>query len=380
MSRHSLTVACLLACALSCVAQPQGDKLTGPHNRFSFRCPQGWQHETFESISDDPAAGKFQFKISVFGEKCIPSDNFNLWWYPGKEDAVAKGGASLHRVALDREVTPDRLVTEVTTDLKATKGARIELLQLGKYVGALTTVDTEANTNLAVFIINGEVAYVGTLMGPKAEVAAQKDKFLQMLATLNASDVKPAKLSDLQGAKPAAAGTPGLIQAKSGKFTVQLPKGWKYLAYDKLEDRPNGKLIAGVEQILGAATVSDNLNFWWGPGTDDPATGVASLHRFDTSAPLDAKSLYAILKASGKLPQGLEARLAQLGDYVVLLVGGNIMPGMYVAAALIPQGNVTYLSTIIGPQDKITPQWDNYMKLVASIKSPELKPEKLEAQ
>jgi len=81
----------------------------------------------------------------------------------------------------------------------------------------------------------------------------------------------------------------------------------------------------------------------------------------------------------GKLPDGIKAQPAQLGDYVGILGGGLLQqPPLYIAAALISQGKSTYVATIMGQQQAIAPQWPNFMKLLCSLKASDLKAQKLE--
>jgi len=84
------------------------------------------------------------------------------------------------------------------------------------------------------------------------------------------------------------------------------------------------------------------------------------------------------LKQSGKLPQGMDANLVQVGEYVGVLVGGPVQGVFYGAAVVIAQGKSVYLATVLGPVSAIQPKWNDFMALVASLKAPDLKPQKLE--
>lgn len=176
-------------------------------------------------------------------------------------------------------------------------------------------------------------------------------------------------------------GTP--IKAKSEKFTLECPVGWQSRQYEKLEESMTAKLImqGGLMKMLGEdPKVTDNLNLWWSPQGEASwfMTGIASVHRIETKDDVDMKKVWIDFNG-GKLPDGIKAQPAQLGDYVGILGGGLLQqPPLYIAAALISQGKSTYVATIMGQQQAIAPQWPNFMKLLCSLKASDLKAQKLE--
>ena len=378
MRRLALVVAVLLALAVCALAQdaeaPKGVKLPGPHNPFTIVIPEGWQHQTFESKTDKPDE-KSEFKLSVFGDKYLPTDNFNLWWYEGELAALDKGSISVHRVELPAELTPDKLPEQAQKDPKLPKDAEAKLLQFGKYVGLHIAGTIEDMGAQSVLIANGKVAYVGLLMGPKDAVKEQSPKFLQLMGTLDATDVKPAKAEDFHVAD---ALRPGEVRAKNNPFGVIPPQGWQHSIYDNPDDKPNAKLIMQIAPIAGKADITDNMNFWWGPMGESMAGGLASIHRLEAQDPVDMVAMLNTLKQSGKLPQGMDANLAQVGDYVGLVAGGTFQNIFYGAAVVIAQGKSIYLASILGPVAVVQPKWNDFIKMVSTLKAPDLKPQKLE--
>jgi hypothetical protein len=168
------------------------------------------------------------------------------------------------------------------------------------------------------------------------------------------------------------------LKGKKVEFTLPIPQGWQHVAYEKIEDKPNAKMILG--KVLGEsdAKATDNFNLWWTQGEDSFMTGVASFHRMDLTADTTIKDTMAKLEASGKLPKGMEVKPTQLGKYVGLVAGGPVQQVFYAAIVFIPQGKVAYVSTIVGPANVVQMQWPTYMKMVTSLDAPDLKPEKLE--
>ena len=378
----ALVLLALLVCSFSVADDakaPEGVKLTGPHSVFTFTVPADWQHESFESKVDKQDE-KFEYKVGIFGEKRFPTDNFYLWWYAGAREGVDKGSVSLSRAALEREVKPEALVDEIQKDPQLPKDAKTILIQSGKYVGLRVMATVEDMSTDTVTIINGKVAYIGLLMGPKDAVQAQGPAFLKLLATLDAADVAPAKLDDMLGVKAEEPLKPGQLKSKSGKFILDVPEGWQHSMYDNPDDKPNAKLIMQVAPIAGKANITDNINLWWGKGGENMMTGLASVHRLEATegdSP-SAQSLVDSLKQSGQLPQGMEASVVQVGDYVGALVGGPFQNVFYGAAVVIPQGKSMYLASILGPVSAVQPQWPAFMAMVASLKADDLKPQKLE--
>jgi len=383
MRRTAAVTACLLLLCSWAFAQEtaalKGATLTGPHHPFTITCPEGWQHEAIESKTTKPAE-EFELKVSVFGDPYFPTDNFNLWWYDGKLDAMEKGAISVHRVELPREVAADQLIAEMKKDKRFPEDATSKLTQFGKYAGVLMADKPEDFMMHGVYIVNGKVAYVGELMGPKEAVTKQADTFVAIMSSLDAgTDVKASRVDGLKAGgeekKPAEELLPGQIKAKNSDFTLQLPEGWQYSAYDDPNSKPNGKLIMQAVGALGQVKFTDNFNFWWDPAGENMMKGLASLHRLEVETGMDARTLVAAIQGSGKLPPGMQANVAQVGNYNAALIGGPFQM-FYVAVAVIPQGNTAYVGAIMGPQAVVTPQWPNFIKLVGSIKAPDLKPDK----
>lgn len=176
-------------------------------------------------------------------------------------------------------------------------------------------------------------------------------------------------------------GTP--IKAKSEKFTLECPAGWQSRQYEKLEESMTARLTmqGGLMKMLGEdPKVTDNINLWWSPQGEASwfMTGIASVHRIETKEDVDMQKVWTDFNG-GKLPEGIKAQPAQLGDYVGILGGGLLQqPPLYIAAALISQGKSTYVATIMGQQQAIAPQWPSFMKLLRSLKATDLKAQKLE--
>lgn len=185
-----------------------------------------------------------------------------------------------------------------------------------------------------------------------------------------------------QGTAPTAAPTGTQLNAKSEKFTLVVPQGWQYRMYDELEEAPNAKLVVqgGVMKALGEdAEVTDNINFWWAPTGEAMwfLSGIASFHRVVIPEDTDTNALLGRFEQGG-LPEGIEVRPQQLGQYVGLLGGGVPRQGFYVAAAIIVQRKSIYMAIIMGPQQAIPPQWNNFAQLIASLKAKDLQPQKIE--
>jgi hypothetical protein len=384
MRRFAAVTSILLM--LSAVAFAEGDdemkgtKLTGPHNPFTFICPEGCQHETFESKVEKPNE-KFEFKVNAFCEKHFTTDNFSLLWYEGEAEGFAKGAVSLHRVEMGREITPDMLTEEMEKDENMPPDAKAELMQLGKYVGISAGGEIEDLAMHDIFIINGKILYLGTLTGPKDAVGERRADFIAIMSSLAALDVKPAKLEDMEGDEEDRANEPApanQVKARNSDFTLLLPEGWQYTIYDNPADKPNAELILKMATIGGQANVTDNMNFWWNPQGENMLLGLASIHRLEAQQELSPKSLLTLIKASGKVPPGMEVNLAQIGPYVGVLGGGIVQAPFYAAVAVIAQGKAMYVASILGPQATVTPQWQKFMGLVGSLKAPDLKPQELE--
>ena len=173
------------------------------------------------------------------------------------------------------------------------------------------------------------------------------------------------------------------VKAKSGRFSLECPAGWQSRQYAKLEEASNAKIImqGGLMKTLGEdPVVSDNINLWWSPQGEAAwfLGGIASLHRIETKTNMDMVKVLENFN-SGKLPAGVQAQPAQLGQYVGILGGGLLQqPPLYIAAALVSQGKSTYVATLIGPQQAVAPQWPNFMKILTTLKAEDLKPAKLE--
>ncbi len=173
---------------------------------------------------------------------------------------------------------------------------------------------------------------------------------------------------------------PNQIKGKTVAFTLLKPEGWQSRTYEKLEEAPNAKMIVqgGLGKFLGEdAKFTDNHNLWWSPAGENMMTGLASFHRIELKTTLDLATTLAVFQQSPNLPAGMEIKPAQLGKYVGLLGGGVVRDMFYAAVVLIPGDKVLYVSSVLGPKAQIAPQWANYMKLVASLNAPDLKPQKL---
>jgi hypothetical protein len=189
---------------------------------------------------------------------------------------------------------------------------------------------------------------------------------------------EPATPADAAGEEPkteAPAGTK--IKGKTTPFTLLVPEGWQYVAYDKPEDRPNAKIILQGGLNDKDTRPTDHFNFWWYEGEENLTLGLASFHRLETTKPHDAQGL---LKGMSKrdLPNDTEVNPKQLGKYVGLIGGGVVQEVYYGAVLVIAQGNVVYMATIVGPQAAVAAQWETFGGLVASLDAPDLKPEKVE--
>jgi hypothetical protein len=358
---------------------PKGTKIKGPHSSFSITIPEDWHHRFVESKVETEGETT-ELKVNALGKKLVPTDNVDVWWYEGEEPALEKGTISLHRVDLGREVTPGTMVDEIKKDETLPKDAKVTLAQVGKYVGLQVAVKVEEISTSTVTLANGKVAFVAVLMGPADVVKVQQPKFLKLLTTLETEEVKPAKLEDVLGVKPEEPLKPGQMKSKSGKFIVTVPDGWKHEEYDNPDDKPNAKLIMEAVPFEGALNITDNINFWWGPLGENMMGGLASLHRLEWvegDAPTP-KAIVDGLKASGKLPAGMEASLVQLGDYPAAIVGGPYQKIFYAAGVIVSEGKTLYLGSLLGPVAAVQPQWQNFTGLVSNLKTDDLKPGKVE--
>ena len=84
MTRIAVVFALLsLVLAGGAVAQdeeaPTVQKITGPHNPFTLLLPMDWKFRAFESVVEEENV-KTERAVYVFGDKMLPTDNFDLWW------------------------------------------------------------------------------------------------------------------------------------------------------------------------------------------------------------------------------------------------------------------------------------------------------------
>ena len=189
----ALALACLLVSGLAIAdteAAPEGVKITGPHNPFTLLMPIDWKARPFDSLV---VQGDEQTEraVYVFGNKMLPTDNFDLWWTPAEEPSIATGCASIHRVVLPEPMTPDALPGLLEKDPRKPPDTKGEMMQLGKYKALVARANLQGFIMSSVTIVNGNVLYLGFINGPEPLVAPQMPAFIKIMSTLEAPDVTP---------------------------------------------------------------------------------------------------------------------------------------------------------------------------------------------
>lgn len=197
MTRIAVVFALLsLVLAGGAVAQdeeaPTVQKITGPHNPFTLLLPMDWKFRAFESVVEEENV-KTERAVYVFGDKMLPTDNFDLWWSAVAEPTIATGAASVHRVVLAEPLTPEALPALLEKDPRKPPNTKGELKQLGKYMALVAKANLEGFVMSSVYIVNGKVMYLGFINGPEALVNPKMEGFIKIMSSLEAPDVAPVK-------------------------------------------------------------------------------------------------------------------------------------------------------------------------------------------
>lgn len=192
--------------ALALAQQPPapagGTQIKGKDDRFTLTVPPGWQSIAYNKPEDKPNA-RILLQSGLMGENARPTDNFNLWWYQGPDNMIM-GVASFHRLELERETDLKTLLALIQASGKLPQGMEVKPTQLGKYAGLLGGGLVQGMFYAAVALIpQGKVMYAATIVGPQTAIPPQWPAFMQVVTSLDATDLEPATLEEVMAAPDA---------------------------------------------------------------------------------------------------------------------------------------------------------------------------------